>query len=99
MRRNDIPRIALLVLGAALIVIALGLIAWGEGAGASRVVTTGTPPDTTVTTYPGHIARGSDTLDIFLLGVGLVLVLVGTLYSRISKIGLPGGSEIDLTPA
>jgi hypothetical protein len=87
-----------MALGAALILIALGLIAWGEGAGTSRVVTTGTPPDTTVITYPGHTARGSDTLDIFLLGVGLVLVMTGTLYNRISKIGLPGGSEIDLTP-
>jgi hypothetical protein len=98
MKRDDVPRILLLALGAALIVIALGLIAWGEGAGTSRVITTGTPPDTTVTTIPGHAARGSDTLDVFLLGVGLVLLLAGTLYHRISKIGLPGGCEIDLTP-
>ena len=98
MKRDDVPRLLLLALGAALIVIALGLIAWGEGAGTSRVITTGTPPDTTVTTIPGHAARGSDTLDVFLLGVGLVLLLAGVLYHRISKIGLPGGCEIDLTP-
>jgi hypothetical protein len=98
MKRNERPRILLLLLGAGLIVVAVGLIAWGEGAGTTRVVTTGTPPDTTVTTIPGHAARGSDTLDVFLLGVGLVLLLAGTLYHRISKIGLPGGCEIDLTP-
>ncbi|HEY2160883.1 MAG TPA: hypothetical protein VGH24_06210 [Solirubrobacteraceae bacterium] len=98
MRRDQTTRAVLLVLGMALILIALGLIAWGEGAGTSRVVTTGAPPDTTVITYPGHTARGSDTLDIFLLGVGLVLVLAGIFCDRITKIGLPGGSEIDLTP-
>jgi hypothetical protein len=98
MRPNEIPRVVLLVLGVLLVVIALGLIAWGEGAGTTRVVTTGIPPDTTVATYPGHTARGSDTLDIFLLGVGLVFLLAGTFYSRMSKIGLPGGCEIDLTP-
>ena len=64
-----------------------------------RVVTIGNPPDTSVTTYPGHTARGSDTLDIFLFGVGVVLVLTGAFYDRINKIGLPGGAEIDLTPA
>jgi hypothetical protein len=98
MRQKQNSRVLLLVLGVLLVVTALGLIAWGEGAGATRVVTTGTPPDTTVATYPGHIARGSDTLDIFLLGVGLVCLLAGTFYSRMSKIGLPGGCEIDLTP-
>lgn len=98
MRRNQTPRAVLLVMGMALILIPLGLIAWGDGAGTSRVVTIGTPPDTTVITYPGHSARGSDTLEIFLLGVGLVLVLAGTFCDRITKIGLPGGSEIDLTP-
>lgn len=98
MQRDETPRRVLIALGAALVVVALGLIAWGEGAGTSRVVTTGTPPDITVITHPGHTARGSDTLDIFMLGVGLVLLLAGTCYNRISKIGLPGGSEIDLTP-
>ena len=98
MRQNEAQRMVLLVLGAILVLIALGLIAWGEGAGTSRIVTTGTPPDTTVITYPGHTARGSDMLDIFLLGVGLVFLLAGSFYYRINKIGLPGGSEIDLTP-
>jgi hypothetical protein len=98
-KRNERLRIALLALGAIFIVVALVFIFWAEGSGAMRVVTTGTAPDTTVTTYPGHTARGSDTLDIFLLGVGLVLLLTGAFYYRISKIGLPGGGEIDLTPA
>lgn len=92
------PRILLLALGGTPIVLALGLIAWGDGGGASHVVTTGAPPDTTVTTFPGHAARSDGTLEIFLLGIGLALVLAGALYHRISKIGLPGGCEIDLTP-
>lgn len=33
-----------------------------------------------------------------LLGTGVVLVLAGALYSRLSAIKLPGGAEIDLTP-
>jgi len=52
MRRNQTQRAVLLVLGMALILIPLGLIAWGNGAGTSRVVTIGTPPDTTVITHP-----------------------------------------------
>lgn len=89
---------ALLAVGALFIAVALGLIIWAEGAGPTRVVTTGTSPQITVTTFPGHTARGSDTLDIFLLGVGLVLLLAGAFYYRITRIGLPGGGEIDLTP-
>jgi hypothetical protein len=97
-RSDERPRILLLVLGATPIVLALVLIAWGDGGGPSHVVTTGTPPDTTVTTFPGHAARSGDTLEIFLLGIGLALALAGALYHRITKIGLPGGCEIDLTP-
>jgi hypothetical protein len=97
-KTDERPRILLLALGATPIVLALGLIAWGDGGGTSHVVTTGAPPDTTVTTFPGHAARSGDTLEIFLLGIGLALVLAGALYHRISKIGLPGGCEIDLTP-
>jgi hypothetical protein len=97
--RNESLRLGLLAAGVIFILIALALIFWAEGSGAMRVITTGHAPDTTVTTYPGHTARGSDTLDIFLLGVGLVLLLTGAFYYRISKIGLPGGAEIDLTPA
>jgi hypothetical protein len=40
----------------------------------------------------------SDTLLSALLGTGAALVLVGLLYSRITTIKLPGGSEIDLSP-
>ena len=98
-RRNERTRLGLFVAGSLFILIALALIVWAEGAGATRVVTTGTAPDLTVTTYAGHTARGSDTLDVFLLGVGVVLVLAGAFYSRITKIGLPGGGEIDLAPA
>lgn len=97
--RNEALRMGLLLAGVVFILLALALIFWAEGSGPMRVVTTGHAPDTTVTTYPGHTARGSDTLDIFLLGVGLVLLLTGAFYYRISKIGLPGGAEIDLTPA
>ena len=97
-KSDERPRILLLVLGATPILLALGLIGWGDGGGTSHVVTTGAPPDTTVTTFPGHAARSGDTLEIFLLGIGLALVLAGALYHRISKIGLPGGCEIDLTP-
>jgi hypothetical protein len=97
-KSDERPRVLLLVLGGTPICLALALIAWGDGGGASHVVTTGAPPDTTVTTFPGHAARSDGTLEIFLLGIGLALVLAGALYHRISKIGLPGGCEIDLTP-
>jgi hypothetical protein len=84
--RNEALRVGLLLAGVVFILVALALIFWAEGSGAMRVVTTGQTPDTTVTTYPGHTARGSDTLDIFLLGVGLVLLLTGAFYYRISRI-------------
>jgi hypothetical protein len=46
----------------------------------------------------GHQARGSDAIDVALLGSGLVLILGGAFFGRISEIDLPGGGGIKLDP-
>jgi hypothetical protein len=51
-----------------------------------------------VVTTSGHQARGGETLDVFLLGYGSLLLLMFAFYDRLSKVVLPGGAEIDLTP-
>jgi hypothetical protein len=88
----------LLLFGVALVALGFVFILARSGVGPSTVVTTGTSPDTTVVTTAGHTALGSDTIDSFLLSGGVVLILVGAFYPRISKIGLPGGGSIELTP-
>jgi len=95
--------------GVAFIIAGLSLIGWADGPGSSTVATTAPVPTattgatattqtTTVVTTSGHQARGSDTLNVFLLGYGVALLLIFVFYRRIAKVVLPGGVEIDLTP-
>jgi hypothetical protein len=90
--------VVLFIIGIVFIAIGIFLVFDRSGVGTSQVITTGTAPHTTVTTIPGHTALGSDVVDSFFLGAGAILVLTGAFYSRISKIGLPGGGSIELTP-
>jgi hypothetical protein len=92
-------RLALLLGAVAFVVGAALLIVFGNTAGLTRVTTTVAKHHTTVLTRPGHAARGSATLDNFLLGLGVILALTAAFYDRIKSIKLPGGGEIDLTPA
>jgi hypothetical protein len=91
-------RPALLIVGLGLIGIGLGLVFARSGVGLSKVVTKGVAPKTTVITTAGQTALGSDTIDSFFLGSGVVLLLVSALYDRITSIGLPGGGSIALSP-
>jgi hypothetical protein len=54
---------------------------------------------TKVRAVPGRPARGSDTLETFLIGYGAILILCGVFYDRIKKVDLPGGGGFELTPA
>jgi len=96
--RDRVASVALVVFGAALLGIGLLLVLLAHGAGPTTVATTGSVPDTTVITTPGHAALGSDVIDSFFLGAGAILLLSGIFYSRVSKIGLPGGGSIELNP-
>jgi hypothetical protein len=97
----------LLIMGVLFVLAGGGLVGLAKGPGKSTTTTTATTTttdkktqsETTVTATPGNQARGSDTLDVFLLGWGVVLVLSGAFYERITKIVFPGGAEIELTPA
>jgi hypothetical protein len=91
-------QILLLILGLGLVAVGLVLVLYRSGVGPSVVTTTGGTPDTTVTTTSGQTALGSDTIDSFFLGSGLVLILVSAFYDRITSIGLPGGGSIALSP-
>lgn len=88
----------LVALGIGFLVIGFVFVFARSGVGPTTVTTSGTSPDTTVITTAGHTALGSDVIDSFFLGAGVILVLSGAFYSRISKIGLPGGGSIELSP-
>ncbi len=88
----------LFLFGLALLAVGLVLVFLRAGPGPSTVVTTGVAPHTSVVTTPGKTALGSDVVDSFFLGSAVVLILTGLFYPRISKIGLPGGGSIELTP-
>jgi len=65
--------------------------------GTAQTVTT--PGATITTTNAGHATRASDALIVLLVGIGAVLVIGGVLPGQITKIGLPGGGEIDFAPS
>ncbi len=79
--------------------------------GSSETTTTGSSgsaPSTTRTTTTTSTDGGvsgettknapSEGLLLTVLGTGVILVLVGALYSRITTIKLPGGAELALSP-
>ena len=97
-RRNaQLTRAGLGVCGLVLLGFGVYFIAVPGTAGVTRTVTMGTSPDTTVLTYPGHTARASDALIVFLLGTGLGLSIVCVLYDRIKTLTI-GGVGITLSP-
>jgi hypothetical protein len=53
---------------------------------------------TTVTVRPSSQPVGSDTLDVALLGIGIVLVLSGAFYARLTEVDFPGGGGLKLGP-
>jgi hypothetical protein len=91
-------QLLLLILGVVLVGVGLLLVFLRFGAGPSTVTTKGTTTNMTVTTTPGPTALGSDTIDSFFLGSGLILILVSAFYDRITSIGFPGGGTIALSP-
>jgi hypothetical protein len=91
-------QLLLVILGIVLVAGGVLLVVLRFGAGPTKVTTTGTTPDTIVKTTTGQTALGSDTIDSFFLGSGLILILVSAFYDRITSIGLPGGGTIALSP-
>jgi hypothetical protein len=59
--------------------------------------TTTTTPASTTTTTVSSSSPWSDTLDATLLGTGLLLLLAGAFYARITGFTLPGGVGLTLS--
>lgn len=90
---------ALVVIGAALIILAIvvAALSWGLGSKTTETEPSKSAAASTVEKTKKTYSGPSDSLLMAVIGSGAALILVGFLYGRISSIKLPGGVDIGLT--